>query len=191
MFIFMKCVLKSSVFTFKRGRKSCWRKKSWKKRRLVDHFLASNSKPTVFIWEILGSHLSLCVFKQREGANYEWFEYRVAFLLDGFSQQWGPEHYQYQVTETLQWNRSTVCRAALLTDALLASFLALRATGEFFFPLRSERRPTFDFRRQCVSYQLTPGLSLKKMDHLHLLDSWRNGVIKTSVAVIWEAFLFP
>lgn len=38
---------------------------------LPDHFLAFNSKPTISIWKILGSHLSSRVIKQREGANYE------------------------------------------------------------------------------------------------------------------------
>lgn len=37
----------------------------------LGHFLAFNSKPTISIWKILGTHLSSCVIKQREGANYE------------------------------------------------------------------------------------------------------------------------
>ena len=60
--------------------------------RLLWHFLAFffffflNSKPTISIWEKqqqqkknLGTHLSSCVIKQREGANYEWFKYHVPF----------------------------------------------------------------------------------------------------------------
>jgi len=80
-FIFMKMCPKNVCFIVKSGRRE--KKKGAEERKvvrkkvshyntqLVDHFLASKSKPTISIWKILGSHLSSCVVKQREGANYE------------------------------------------------------------------------------------------------------------------------
>ena len=116
------------------------------------------------IWKVLGTHLSSCVVKQREGANYEWFKYRVPWAGQGRSQRWGPARRWGQVTGTSQPTKARSagprCWQMLFSSLSLSVRLEDLALGGVHDP-----RPVFwsPRGRQCRSGPRTSKLSLNRI----------------------------
>lgn len=165
---------------------------------LVGHFLAFNSKPTISIWKILGNHLSPCVIKQRERANYEWFKYHIPSAGQGQSQHWGPAHQLGQVTGTSQSTtaRSVRLRCWQMLFSLYFSFCVQLENLAFGFLMNIQR---FDLHAGDNAYQnhARQSFSLKRqiisICRTHKASPWSTKWLANPCIghLVLESFSFP